>query len=411
MTPWGVLRRRLMLSLCAGLVLSGCGLSSDAAPGAPLGGRPPASPPKSTPLQTAAAAASGGLSQGEPGGQPPAAPTHTLAPPAVTVVPQSAPSASPSPPARQPVLRQLTQSGCCAQPFWSPDSQQVLYIDRPGQDSLAGIWGAPVTGGPPALWSERLGLYSPNLSLRAYPARNQTIIERLADGRTWTVANAGRAISFSPDGTRVAWMSGQSGPPFDSAVRQIWISPIEGGPARQALAGEGMGLAGWLSDGRLLVTTRAAAPQNDQIVSILTLPGDPGQPPTLQEVARGERLRSLALSPGGDWLAYVVSFTDDPADSGLWLASLATGQRRKVEPFGAYRWRDANHLLLVPLEPGAPSNRLVQIEAGNGAAAVLLDPQQPPFKIANGDWSVSPDGRYVVFVAAQDQALWLIELP
>jgi Tol biopolymer transport system component len=34
-----------------------------------------------------------------------------------------------------------------------------------------------------------------------------------------------------------------------------------------------------------------------------------------------------------------------------------------------------------------------------------------PLNILNGDWRVSPDGRYVVFVNSADRNLWLLELP
>ncbi len=385
--------------LCASLILSGCSQGAAA---------PPAEQTSTARPQAAPSLAAGAAGPEKP---LPSAPGPSPAPPETRVIPQAAPSPSPSPTVRAPILRQLTQGGCCVQPFWSPDSQQVLYIDRPTPSAPIGIWSVPAAGGAPTLWSERLGLYSPDLSLRAYPAGGQTRIERLADGQTWTIANGGRAVSFSPDNAQVAWTGGQSGPPFDTAVRQVWVSPIEGGPARQVFAGPGVGFAGWLPGGRLLVTTRLAAPESGQAISVLTPAEAPGQPPGLQEMVRGERLRSLSLSPGGDWLAYVVSFTNDLADSGLWLVELASGQRRKVEPFGAYRWRDAGHLLLVPLEPGAPANRVLQVEASGGAVVPLLDPLQTPFKIANGDWSVSPDGRYMVFVSAHDQNLWLIELP
>ena len=45
-----------------------------------------------------------------------------------------------------------------------------------------------------------------------------------------------------------------------------------------------------------------------------------------------------------------------------------------------------------------------------GEQRILTDPAQP-FRIANDDWHVSPDGRHVVFWNADDSALWLISLP
>ena len=34
-----------------------------------------------------------------------------------------------------------------------------------------------------------------------------------------------------------------------------------------------------------------------------------------------------------------------------------------------------------------------------------------PLNILNGDWRVSPDGKYIVFVNSADRNLWLLELP
>ena len=41
----------------------------------------------------------------------------------------------------------------------------------------------------------------------------------------------------------------------------------------------------------------------------------------------------------------------------------------------------------------------------------LTTPESTPFKIANGDWRVSPDGRYVAFVESSDRNIWALELP
>ncbi|MBK8429859.1 MAG: hypothetical protein IPL28_00580 [Chloroflexi bacterium] len=44
---------------------------------------------------------------------------------------------------------------------------------------------------------------------------------------------------------------------------------------------------------------------------------------------------------------------------------------------------------------------------------LLLDPAQQPFLIANNNWSVSADGRALVFLASTGaglDGLWLVEL-
>jgi hypothetical protein len=133
-------------------------------------------------------------------------------------------------------------------------------------------------------------------------------------------------------------------------------------------------------------------------------------------LARAERISRVEISSGGTWVAYFVSFTGDPVQDGVWLARsdgapLGNGVlRRRLDWFGAYQWRDDERLLVVPMEPGTASHVVWQVEASSGDAVRLTDPALTPFKIAGGDWLVSPDGQHIVFVNAEDKALWLLSL-
>jgi Tol biopolymer transport system component len=141
----------------------------------------------------------------------------------------------------------------------------------------------------------------------------------------------------------------------------------------------------------------------------------------MKELARAERLRSPSLSPSGAWVAYYVTFAADPTQNGLWLARTDGSQRRPISPerFGAYQWRpcpggcspEDERLLIVPFKPDAVFHELWELDAATGEARQLTDPAITPFKIANGDWRVSPDGRYVAFVESSDRNIWVIELP
>jgi Tol biopolymer transport system component len=309
------------------------------------------------------------------------------------------------------VLRQISQNGCCVQPFWSADSRSVLFIDRPDESSPVGLWKIDLAGGSPQFLTDKLGIYSRDMQLRAYLEAGETIVERLADGQRWPIPNGGRSISFSPSGAQVAWTTGQSGPPFDTARREIWISSFDGSLARRALTMVGGGFSGWLSDGRILVSGRPDDAAEVQAIWAVDLPAD-GSPATMGiELARAERLRSTVISPSGAWVVYLVSFSSNAEQNGLWLVNTTTGEQRKLELFGAYRWRAENRLLIIPQEPGAPANRIVEIEAASGRMTSLTDPAIQPFKIAGGDWSVAPDGKHIVFVSAGDYNLWVLQLP
>ncbi len=329
---------------------------------------------------------------------------------------QSAPRASETPaspilvpipsPTQAPNLSQLTSGGCCVEPFFHPDGSTVLYLDRPEPDGPSGLWGVPLSGGPPEWITDRLGVYSADMRLLAYPENDQTVVERLEDGQRWVIPNAGRAVSFSPEGERLAWTAGVTGPPFDTALREVWVSRVDGMDARKLLAVNRGGFAGWLPDGGFLVSGRLE-PQ-EPTTGLWVLPPEGGDPIAL---FLGERMRSTSLSPDGSWLAYQVAFAENPSENGLWRMRVSDGDRLRLNLFGAYRWRNDGHLLVIPLDLDAAFHQVWQVEAATGEAFPLTDPEITPFRIANGDWTVSPDGNHIVFVSAEDHNLWLLTLP
>ena len=67
-------------------------------------------------------------------------------------------------------------------------------------------------------------------------------------------------------------------------------------------------------------------------------------------------------------------------------------------------------LLVVPFRPEAVSHELWELDINAGEARRLTDPDATPFKIANGDWAVSPDGRHVAFLDSRDRNIWLLTL-
>lgn len=339
---------------------------------------------------------------------PPQAPTLTseLPPPQTALI-----TAMPTAALAEPQFRQIVQGGCCPGAFWSPDSRSLLYIDRPDPSAPTGLWSVDVDGRAPRFAADRLGIYSPDLSLRAVLEGGETIVERVDNGQRWVIPNGGRAVSFSPDSRFLAWTTGQSGPPLDSAQRSVWISRFDGTQAQQIITVTGGGFSGWLGSNRILVNGRPEGSTNVQVLLAVNLPAEGRDVSTAVELARAERLRSIAVSPNGGWLVFLVTFSEDPARDGLWLVSTATAEQRKLDLFGAYRWRDENRLLIIPLQPGSLSDQVWQVTAANGSATALTEPAQTPFKIAGGDWSVSPDGTRLAFVSAADNNLWVLELP
>ncbi|MFI0607933.1 MAG: TolB family protein, partial [Anaerolineae bacterium] len=147
------------------------------------------------------------------------------------------------------------------------------------------------------------------------------------------------------------------------------------------------------------------------IDQLRTLPLDGGEG---REILRSERLRGIALSTDRSWLAYTVSGSTSTGINGLWIAATRAGSappRRLDGRFGAFRWRDGRRLVIIPFETGAASHRLLELDAESGAERALTDPAVTPLRIADGDWSLSPDGRHVAYTNAQDDAVWVMALP
>ncbi len=345
-----------------------------------------------------------------PSPSPSPAPTYTPSPsPTAT----STPSPTPTP---TPALHRLTTGGCCTQPFWSPDSGQVLFIDKPAADAPLGIWGVDSTrpGSTPELLTERIALYTADLSFLVQYGQGETIVEHLegplAETTTerWTVPAGGRSVTLSPDRRRVAWQVSNDDAPFERRITQVWVANIDGTEAQLVATLPRGGFAGWLSGDVLLLNGQESLDSQETIVYTLSLT-DGAQ----VELIRAERPRGLQLSHDGRWLAYYVTLSDEPAENGVWLVHTDGTERRQLdlELFGAYQWRDAHRLIVIPFRADAAYHELWEVDAETGETHRLTDPSITPIKIANGDWQVSPDGHRVAFVESSDRNLWVMELP
>lgn len=349
-------------------------------------------------------------------------PTETLEPTATatslpsatpTATATSTPTATPEPP--QAV--QLTTGGCCTQPFWSPDSQQVRFIDQPAADQPVGIWGVDVAEplAAPQFVTARLEESTGPPRYLIETGGDATIIERRSDGERWTVPAGGRNVFISPDETRMAWAVTNSDAPSSNQVTALWLANLDGSEAQQIATLPRGGLSGWIDDDTLLISSRESLESREQILSAYNLADG-----SRIELARAERLRGQVLSSSGGWLVYYVTFDPDPSKNGLWLVSTDGSESIQLadDLFGSYQWRpcpdrctpEEDRLVIVPLQIDAPMHRLLELAPATGDVRQLTDPAVTPFKIANGDWRISPDGRYVAFVESSDRNIWVIGL-
>lgn len=357
------------------------------------------------PAGTAAPAAvtpptAAGQTGAAPGGDAPLA--------AVTVAPVEA-TASPTLSAFMPELTQLTEPGCCMGAEWTADGRAVRFIDRPESGQSATFYAVDAsTGGAPERLVEWPGIFSPDDRYLALldPDGMTTIVERQTDAR-WPIRNGGRWVSFSPDSRRLAWSAMMSSGAFSTRQFEVSVADLSGENARVVATLTGGGLAGWLDEDRLLLYGRMEGMDERTLMSLSLADG------TIVELARGDRIRGVAAAPGGEWVAYTVTFDQDsPEENGLWIARTdGSGQRHHLDVVGGAQWRDAERLLIVPLELDAPGHRLLQADAATGEVVELIDPDVFSFRIFAGEWKVAPTGDRVAFVSAGDQALYAFSLP
>jgi hypothetical protein len=187
----------------------------------------------------------------------------------------------------------------------------------------------------------------------------------------------------------------------------VWVSNFDGtepGSVVRLLRG---GFAGWITDEVLLLSGRESFDSRETVLYTYSLVDG-----STVELVRADRPRGVQLSPDRRWMAYFISLSDEPAENGVWLQRTDNGERRQLglDLFGSYAWRDARHLIIVPFLPDAEYHELWQVDVETGEARRLTDPAVTPFKIANADWQVSPDGRRVVFVESRDDNIWVLRL-
>ncbi len=333
-------------------------------------------------------------------------PTSNFQPPTAEPPPTSTPLPTlmlTSTPPPSPTLQRLTDGQCCTQPFWSPDSKQVLFIDKPEAKAPTGIYAVDIDApGPPKLLTERIAFYTSDLKYAVSIEGAFAVLEQLSDGQKWKIRTGGRSVLISPDRTRVVWSETPQVGPFETRVTTVMGANRDGSEARLITTLLRGGVSAWLDNQRLLLSARLQ--RGSQEVTLFTYSLIDG---SRKELAKSERLRTVSPAPGGEWIAYTIVFDKDSSHSGLWLVRTDGSTAKRLDVFGAFQWRDGHRLIYVPLDVDAASHVFYEYDANTGDHRQLVDRKAFPFKVANGDWMVSPDGNKIVFLEAKDFNLWL----
>ncbi len=327
--------------------------------------------------------------------------------------PLEVPPNNPPPARRLPPLpeestwqqRRLGSEGCCFYPWWDATNSQRLYAIDGSEGVRASIleWrldeggvSSVVQVAPPAFTSP-VGTHEIRL------AENDAVIQRRSDGAEWRVNTNGNLPAVNTDNTRLMWLERSAIPiPGEDAPRvDVWVSGIDGSNPQMIVSQDG-GYAVWLDAARLLIVQ-----SEDQVTTLSVADVSDGSGFIL---GAWERLRGISVAPGGGRLMFYLSFYPDEALNGVYTLRTEPDEvPRKMPWFGSWRWRDADSVYYIPFDPTSDMHQLAYYHIPSGDHRLLTDPATMPFTIANGDWSVSPDGNRVAYLNATDMRTWILE--
>jgi hypothetical protein len=302
---------------------------------------------------------------------------------------------------------QLSQGGCCPYAGWSSDSEWILYLDGKSDEVVPGLYSLSRDGGKANLLTQRYGVFSEDWSLVAYLEAGQIYAERWAAGTRWPIPSNGRRIYFSKDNQSVAWEYGSTSIQSpDRRQTQVWISDLNGEGARELVTIHGGNFVGWVVGSEAVLVTGRLSPPDP--AGIWKIDAATGMGRLLFEA---EKPRSISISPSGEWIVFFIAFEANPSRNGIWVLKTDGSFMDRLPVFGTYRWRSDGQLLVMPLDHTVSYPDIYQFDLENGQSWKLLDQAKIQLTIANNDWSISPNGRWLHYLSSEDRNLWILTLP
>ena len=215
--------------------------------------------------------------------------------------------------------RAVLSGECCPGVVWAPDSRALLFLDGAPARGSTGIYQVAATGGAVTRRFSSVAFFSPALRWAVRPGAGEaTTLERLADGRRFTLPTSGANVTWTAAETQLAYARSDTSGNFDRRVTRVFVADVFGAPRLVATL-PGGSIHGWLDDTILLLSGKPSASARDR--ELFTLNTRTGARRTLR-TALG--FRSVSLSPDGRQVAYTVAF-DSAARNGLWVQGTASG--------------------------------------------------------------------------------------
>jgi len=319
--------------------------------------------------------------------------------------------ASPPPAQQLPILyddtsvtlKQLGFDGCCQRYWWSKASPDLFYTIDGGVNQRAGIyeWSvstATLTGN---ISPTPLAVTSPDGQYELVLIEERAYTRRIADGELTSTPVMNQIPAVSPNNIHLMWVEQAETQQFtDRPQSNIFVSNFDGTSNRMIYSDLSTN-AMWLDDNRLLLTTRE---NRDFTLSILDIISG-----TLSPLGTYNNMRGMTVSPGGTRLMFYLTYQADLSFNGMYtIETVSNAQPQKLSWFGAYKWRDSDSVYYIPFDTSTDIHHLMYFHIPTGTNTPLTDPTVTPFTIMNGDWSVSPDGKHILFHNALNRNLWAL---
>jgi Tol biopolymer transport system component len=341
--------------------------------------------------------------------QQPASETPTAAPTATTAPPTAAPATATAQPFK-PTITKVTDGGCCRNPTWHPDGARILYTDAIPNQQLAGTHAVPADGsGPPTLFWPSAATVSPDGSRIAFPdvSAHVTRIQEFGKQSVATIDNNAAYVWFSTDGRQVAWLERAPGAQPSSNVDRlvrVWVANADGSNARRLGPTVRAADLTWFPDGRRLLFVGRDTDGGNPGIYVLDIAAS-----TLTRVVDAFSPRGARLAPDGSRIVYLAALEENPEDNGLFIVNADGSAKRKLPLLGGVRWApDSKSFVILPFQTDNGPDQLIRIDAATQATAPLTDRAALPFRVAQDEWQLAPDGTRIVFNALQDSNIYVL---